>query len=48
MSILTITKRGKKMTIKEKIKELKNKNSWNKWSKEDKSLYLKLIKRSKK
>ena len=33
------------MTIKEKMKELRHKNSWDKWNKEDKSLYMKLIKR---
>lgn len=30
------------MTIKEKMRELEEKNSWDKWSKKDKALYIKL------
>ncbi len=30
------------MTIKEKMRELEKKNSWDKWSKKDKALYIKL------
>jgi hypothetical protein len=33
------------MTIKEKMRELEKKNSWDKWSKKDKALYIKLTAR---
>jgi hypothetical protein len=34
------------MTIKEKMRELEKKNSWDKWSKKDKALYIKLTLRN--
>jgi len=33
------------MTIKEKMRELETKNGWDKWSKKDKALYIKLTAR---
>jgi hypothetical protein len=33
------------MTIKEKMRELEKKNGWDKWSKKDKALYIKLTRR---